>query len=95
LSAVTIGDKYSVQVERGDTVVLGNVTKSDHSWNEYKLCASGQDVKPIYSVASIVSKGLQAPNECDRRIVATPAPGEVVFFVTRLSYWKRFRPFLD
>ena len=95
VNAVTDGDKYLVQVQPGDTLVLGSVTKSDRSWNEYKLCAAEQDSEPTYSAATILSKGLQAPNNCNRRITGTPAPGEVVFFVSRLSFLQRYRPFVD
>jgi hypothetical protein len=95
VNAVADGDKYLVQVQPGDTLVLGNVTKSDRSWNEYKLCAAEQDSKPIYSAAAILSKGLDAPNNCNKRITGVPVPGEVVFFVSRLSFLKRYRPFLD
>jgi hypothetical protein len=95
VNAVNDGDKYLVQVQPGDTLVLGNVTKSDRSWNEYKLCAAEQDSKPTYSAAVILSRGLQAPNNCNKRITDTPVPGEVVFFVSRLSFLQRYRPFLD
>jgi hypothetical protein len=67
VTATIIGDRYSVQLNHDDTLVLGNVTKSDLSWNEYKLCTTEQEAKPIYSVATIMTKGLQAPNECDMR----------------------------
>lgn len=95
VNAVADGDKYLVQVQPSDTLVLRNVTKSDRSWNEYKLCATEQESKPTYSAAVILSKGLQAPNNCSKRITGTPVPGEVVFFVSRLSFLKRYRPFLD
>ena len=95
VNTVADGDKYLVQVQPGDTLVLGNVTKSKMSWNEYDLCASEPDAKPTYSVSEILSKGLRAPNKCDRRITSTPLPGEIVFFVYRLSFWRRYHPFSD
>lgn len=97
VTATIIGDRYLVQLNHDDTLVLGNVTKSDLSWNEYKLCTTERDAKPIYSVATIMTKGLQAPNECDKGkgIAVKPSPGEVVFFVTRLPFWQRLRLFRD
>jgi hypothetical protein len=95
VNAAVDGDKYRVQVQPGDTLVLGKVTKSDRSWNEYGLCASEPNAKPTYSASVIITMGLQAPNNCDRRITSTPLPGEIVFFVYRLSFWQRYRPFID
>jgi len=95
VDAAVDGDNYRVQVQQGDTLVLKNVTKSNRSWNEYKLCVSEPDSKPTYSVAAILSRGLQAPNNCDKHITSMPVAGEVVFFVSRLSFWGRYRPFTD
>ena len=93
--AVIAGDKYSVQLDNGDTIVLGSVTKSDRSWNEYRMCATVQEDRLIYSVAAIMSKGLKTPNRCTEKISATPSPGEIVFFVTRLPFWQRLNLFRD
>jgi hypothetical protein len=95
LTATVLQNPYLFQVHRGDTLVLESLTKSKFSWNEYRLCAAGEDIKPIYAVDTILSKGMQSPNECNRRLVAKPNPGEMVFFVTRLSFWGRYRPFTD
>lgn len=89
ISATTNGDKYSVKVNRDDTLVLGNVTKSDGSWNQYTLCAAEPEAKPIYPVSVILSRGLETPNLCNKRITFKASPGEVVFFVKRLPFWER------
>jgi hypothetical protein len=97
VTAAVVGDSYWVRLNQDDTLVLGNVTKSDLSWNEYRLCATEQDARPIYSVAAIMAKGLKAPNNCNkgREFAVNPPPGEIVFFVTRLPFWQRLRLFRD
>jgi hypothetical protein len=95
VTATIIGDRYSVQLNQGDTLVLGRVTKSDLSWNEYRLCATEPESKPIYSADTIMGKGLQAPNDCNKKTTVKPSPGEIVFFVARLPFWQRLRLFRD
>ncbi len=95
VTAKLTSGKYVVQLDSSDTMVLASLTKSELSWNEYRLCASEQEQKPIYSVVTIISKGLIAPNTCNKKITASPSPGEIVFFVTRLPFWQRLNLFRD
>lgn len=94
VQAVSAGPDYTVQLEGDSAVGLGNVTKSDTDWNQYLQCASGAKLNPVYSVAMIVASGMVAPNNCNQHIVADPLPGEVVFFVRRLSLWERLTAFV-
>jgi hypothetical protein len=95
VDATIAGDKYTVSLEKGDTIALGNVTASNRSWNEYRLCATEQEDRPIYSVATIMSDGVKTPNECSKQIMAKASPNEILFFVTRLPFWQRLSLFRD
>ena len=95
LKATANGDRYFIQLDHDDTLVLGNVTKNDLSWNEYRLCAAEPDAKPIYSVSVIMSRGLEAPNMCNKRVTVKASPGEIMFYVTRLPFWERLHLFRD
>jgi hypothetical protein len=95
VDATIAGDQYTVSLEKGDTIALGNVTASNRSWNEYRLCVKEQEDRPIYSVATIMSAGVNTPNRCSKQIMAKASPNEIVFFVTRMPFWQRLNLFRD
>ena len=94
LQAVSTGFDYTVQLENDSAVGLGSVTESDAAWNQYAQCASGENLRPIYPVATIVTTGIIAPNTCHRHVVEALVPGGIVFFVRHLSLWERLTGFV-
>ncbi len=91
ITAAAMGDEYTIQLHGETSVGLGLVSKSESAWNQYRLCASGANLNPIYSVSVILASGLVAPNDCNHKISVRPQPGEMVFFLKRLSLWQRLR----
>lgn len=91
--AIEAGDQYAVPLHGEESIGLGNISRSQSAWNEFELCTSRDNLKPIFSVSEILSKGVVVPNECSKRIGAAPAQGEAVFFVRHLSIWERIRAY--
>jgi hypothetical protein len=91
LNASPISDGYIADIVDVTSIGLGNVTTSDHAWNQFRLCASGAKLNPAYPISEILAKGTVTPNECNTKIVVSPKAGEIVFFVQRLSLWQRLR----
>ena len=85
------GDGYVVRLDGDTSVGLGNVTKSSGAWNQYRLCATGANLNPIYTVSKVLATGLASPNDCNRNVSVPAKPGEVVFYVHLLPLWQRLR----
>ena len=86
-------DGYTVPITGETSVGLGNVSESRTAWNEFELCAHGESLKPLFSIAQIRSQGIVAPNECSTHVGAPLSRGEIVFFVRPKTLWEKFRDY--
>jgi hypothetical protein len=85
------GNGYEARLFEDATIGLGNVTQSARAWNQYQLCAIGRNLNPIYPIEAVLATGIATPDTCSRKALATPKPGEIIFYVHRLSLWQRLR----
>ncbi len=93
IQATEAGDGYTVPLSGETSIGLGNISGSRTAWNEFDLCAHGESLKPLFSVAQIRSEGIVAPNECSPKVGSSPSRGEITFFVRPRTLWEKIRDY--